>query len=81
MPKNALKVIENDLLYSEKKVLLPDNKDRRDEQTAAGEDADDRTDENLNQRIAKFQNQLKKTYCYRILLKYLVDNGLVEHTN
>ena len=31
MPKNALKVTENDLLYSKKKVKLPDNKDRRDE--------------------------------------------------
>ena len=62
MPKNALKVIENDLLYSKKKVVLPDDKDRRDEQTVAGEDADDRTDDDdLNQRIAKFQNQLKNT--------------------
>ena len=59
MPKNGLKVIENDLLYSKKKVVLPDDKDRRDERTAAAEDADDRTDENLNERIAKFQNQLK----------------------
>ena len=78
MPKNALKVIENDLLYSKKKVVLPDDKDRRDERTVAGEDADDRTDENLNQRIAKFQNQLKNTYWYRIPLKYLVDIGLVN---
>ena len=76
MPKNAL--IENDLLYSKRKVVLPDDKDRRDERTAAGEDADDRTDENLNQRIAKFQNLLKNTYWYKILLKYLVDIGLVN---
>ena len=78
MPKNALKVIENDLLYSKKKVVLPDDKDRRDERTAAGEDTDDRKDENLNQRVAKFQNQLKNTYWYRIPLKYLVDIGLVN---
>ena len=78
MPKNALKVIENDLLYSREKVKLPDNKDRRDERTAAGEDADDRTDDYLNQRITKFQNQLKNTYWYRIPLKYLVDIGLVN---
>ena len=78
MPKNVLKVIENDLLYSKKKVVLPDDKDRRDERTVAGEDADDRTDENLNQRITKFQNQLKNTYWYRIPLKYLVDIGLVN---
>ena len=59
MPKNALKVIENDLLYSREKVKLRNNKDRRDERTAAGENADDRTDDNLNQRIRKFKNQLK----------------------
>ena len=59
MPKNALAVIENDLSYSRKKVKLPTGKDRRNEHTAAGEDADNRTDENLNQRITKFQNQLK----------------------
>ena len=29
MPKNALKVIENDLLYSREKVKLPNDKDRR----------------------------------------------------
>ena len=59
MPKNALAVIENDLSYSRKKVKLPTGKDRRNEHTAAGEDADNRTVENLNQRITKFQNQLK----------------------
>ena len=78
MPKNALKAIENDLLYSKKKVVLPNDKDRRDERTVAGEDGDNRTDENLNQRIAKFQNQLKNTCWYKIPLKYLVDIGLVN---
>ena len=78
MPKNALAVIENDLLYSRKKVKLPTGKDRRDEHTAAGEDADDRTDENLNQRIDKFQNQLKNTCWYRIPLKFLCDIGFVN---
>ena len=78
MPKNALAVIENDLLYSRKKVKLPTGKDRRDEHTAASKDADDRTDENLNQRITKFQNQLKNTYWYRIPLKFLCDIGFVN---
>ena len=78
MPKNALAVIENDLLYSRKKVKLPTGKDRRDEHTAASKDADDRTDENLNQRITKFQNQLKNTYWYRIPLKFLCDIGFVS---
>ena len=78
MPKNALKVIENDLLYSTEKVRLPNDKDRRDERTEADEDADHRTDDSLNQRIRKFKNQLKNTYWYRIPLKYLVEIGLVN---
>ena len=53
LPQKALKVIENDLLYSKKKVKLPDDEDRRDERTAAGEDADIRTDNNINERIQK----------------------------
>ena len=54
LPKKALKAIENDLLYSKNKVKLPDNEDRQDERTAAGEDADNRTDNNIDERIQKF---------------------------
>ena len=36
IPKNALAVIQNDLLYSKKKVKLPDDEDRRKKHTAAG---------------------------------------------
>ena len=32
---------------------MPDDEDRRDERTAAGEDADIRTDNNINERIQK----------------------------
>ena len=35
-----------------------------------------RTDENLTDRITKFQNQLRNEYVYRISLKYLCDLGL-----
>ena len=70
MPKNALAVIENDLLYSRKKVKLPTGKDRRDEHTATDEDDDDRTDDNINERIEKFHDQLENTYWYRIPLKF-----------
>ena len=78
LPKKALKVIENDLLYSTKKVKLPDDEDRQDERTAAGEDADIRTDNNINERIQKFKNQLKNVYWYIILLKYICDLELVN---
>ena len=77
-PKNALEVIENDLLYSRKKVKLPNNEDRRDERTGNNEDADNRTDDNLDQRIEKFQDQLKTDYYYRIPLKYICNLGLVN---
>ena len=77
LPKKALKVIENDLLYSKKKVKLPDDEDRQDERTTAGEDADIRTD-NINERIQKFKNQLKNVYWYIILLKYICDLELVN---
>ena len=78
MPKDSLAIIENDLLYPKKIVKLPAGEDRRDTHTAAGEDADNRTDDNIEDRIEKFQDQLKTTYWYRIPLKYIVDIGPVK---
>ena len=78
MPKDSLVIIENDLLYSKKKVKLPADEDKRDTRTAAGEDAHNRTDDNMDERIQKFQNQLKNTYWYRVPLKYTVDIGQVN---
>ena len=78
MPKNSLKLIENTLLYSKKKVKLPDGEDRRKNHTAAGGDADERTDDNLDERIQKFSNQLKNTTYYRIPLKYICGLGFVN---
>ena len=77
LPTKALKVIENDLLYSKKKVKLPDGEDRRDKQTNDA-NADNRTDDNIDERIQKFQNQLKNVYWYRIPLKYICNLGLVS---
>ena len=78
LPKNALEVIENDLLYSKKKVKLPDGKDRREKHTATNGDATERTGDNLTERIKKFNTQLKSTYYYRIPLQYLCDIGYVN---
>ena len=78
VPKKALKVIENDLLYSRKKVKLPAGEERRDEHTANAENANNRTDDNINERIQKFQNQLKTGYFYRIPLKYICNLGKVN---
>ena len=78
MPKNSLKLIEKDLLYSKKKVKLPDGEDRRKNHTAAGGNADERTDDNLDERIEKFQNQLEDVFYYRIPLKYICGLGFVN---
>ena len=59
-------------------MKLLDNEDRRDEHTAANEVANNRTDDNLNDRIGKFQSQIRTTYYYRIPLKYLCNIGLVN---
>ena len=61
LPKKALNIIENNLLYSKKKVKLPDDEDRREEQTNNA-NADNRTEDNIDERIQKFQNQLKNVY-------------------
>ena len=62
MPKKALAVIENDLLYSRKKVKLPTGEDRRDERTNDADQAK-RTDDNIEERIEKFYDQLENNYC------------------
>ena len=72
LPKKVLKVIER-----LKKVKLPDGEDRQDEQTNDA-NADNRTDDNIDERIQKFQNQLQNVYWYRIPLKYICDLGLVN---
>ena len=81
LPKDALKVIENDLLYSKAKVKLPTGQDRRSRHAANdATDADKAklTDDNLTQRITKFNKQLQSTYYYRIPLQYLCDVGYVN---
>ena len=80
VPEKAREVLQSDLLYSKKKVKLPDDQDRRDEHTAAGEDVNKRTGENINGRVKKFQDQLKTTRYYRRPLKYLCDIELVNQS-
>ena len=55
---------------------MPDDEDRREERTNL--QAYNRTDDNIDERIEKCQNQLKTVYWYRILLKYICDLGLVN---
>ena len=57
---------------------MPDGEARRKKHTAAGGDATERTDDNLDERIKKFNTQLKTTYYYRIPLQYICDIGYVN---
>ena len=59
-----------------KKVIFPNDADRRDHHTGNGQNVNHRTDENLTVRKQKFHDQLKNKYVYRILPKYLCDLGL-----
>ena len=77
IPKKALGVIEKTLLYSKKKVQLRDGEDRRKKHTEAG-GVNERTVENITERIQKFRTQLQTTYYYRIPLKYICGLGFVN---
>ena len=78
LPKDSLKLIEKDLLYSKKKVRISGNRDRRRKFVAAGGDVNDRTDDNIDDRIEKFHDQLEDTHYYRIPLKYICELGFVN---
>ena len=59
MPKDALKTIQSDLLHNkDKAVIYSDNSDRRAYYTTTNATAGNRTDENLTDRISKFQNRM-----------------------
>ena len=74
LPKNALKMIEKDLLYSKKALIIPGNEDRR---SHNNDNEAFRTDDNLEDREDKFANQIDSKYVYRIPLKYLCDLGQI----
>ena len=91
LPKDALKTIEKTNLYSKQAVCYADaGIDRRVHngdgvsvtglnatQTAARK-ASYAKDLNIDHRIPKFKNQLKKEYVYRILLRYFTDVGKIN---
>ena len=83
MPEKALATFQNELLYSQKKVIIKGNvantiTSRRNHIAAAANDSE--TDDNIDDRIAKFNkdNALSTEKTYRIPLRYLVDLGLVN---
>ena len=83
LPDDVLATFQEDLLYSKKSVIIKGNAnntiaDRRNHIAAAARQSN--TDANLNDRVAKFNNnnQLFAQKYYRVPLKYLVDIGLVN---
>ena len=78
MENDALTTAQNDLLYSNKKVSLPACRDRRKHYTTQKADGVNRTDENLDDRLDKFSDQLQDEYHYKIPLRFLCDLGLVN---
>ena len=72
-------MLENNLLYSKKKVAIYGTEnDRLVHYTATTAAVGNRTDKNLTDRITKFQEQLKNEYFYGISLKFLYEVGLVN---
>ena len=75
MPEKALETNESTLVYGKKPVKLPNNNNRR---LNNCNDANNRTDDNLTDRLDKFSDLISKKKIYRIPLRYLVDLSLVN---
>ena len=83
LPKDSLKKLEKTMLYSNTPVYL--NKTPVDRiihkgstSTSNAGKANDAKDLNIDDRINKFQDQLKDEYVYRIPLRYFTDLGKIN---
>ena len=76
LPKDSLKKLEKTFLYSEQSVYY--NKTTIDRRTHTSNTANDIADLNINDRITKFQDQLKNEYVYRIPLRYFIGLGKIN---
>ena len=65
LPKNALKMIEKDILFSKKLVVCTPNHDRR---IYSSNNGVQRAEDNLEDRIGKCGLQIDDKYVYRIPL-------------
>ena len=75
LPKKVLKTIDDDLLFSKKKVILTGNRDTR---LHAVNEKNDTSNDNLKERLTKFQKIVKNNNVYRIPSRYLTHLGLVN---
>ena len=71
LPEDSLKKLEKTMLYSKHSVYY--NKTTINRRTHNSNTANDKTDLNIDNRITKFQDQLKNEYVYRIPLRYFTD--------
>ena len=81
LPEKSLKVVQHDLLYSQKSAVLPNNLDRRLHcglTAAKSSKPSVAADANFRDREAKFRNQLKNKYVYRVPLKYICNLGKIN---
>ena len=76
LPKDSLKKLEKTMLYSKQAVYY--NKTKIDRRTHNSTTLNDITDLNINEKIAKLQNQLKNEFVYRIPLRHFIDLGKIN---
>ena len=76
LPEKALKKLQNDLVYSKKKVSY--KKTTIERRTYNSIVPADITDDNLDDKLDKFKDQLKNEYVYRIPLRYFTDIGKIN---
>ena len=81
LPTKFLKLVQHDLLYSQKSVAFSNNQGRslhyyltatKTTKPSVAADA------NFRDREAKFRNKLKNKYVYRVPLKYICDLGKIN---
>ena len=75
LPKNAVKIIEKDLLYCKKPSIIPANEDRR---SHNNDNKAFRTGDNLEDREDTFAAQIDSKYVYSIPLNYLCGLGKIN---
>ena len=75
LPKDSVKTIKKQLLYSNKAVYLAEGTDRRPNND---DDANKRINENIKDRIAQFHDLIFEKNYFCIPLAILVDLGLVN---
>ena len=75
LPKNVLKIIQNDLLFSKKAVIYPANSGRRSHNK---NDTTKQADDKIEDREDKFTVKIDSKYVYSIPLKHFCDLGKIN---